>query len=187
MPSDTEPAWKRLGDLLVRRRIELDPRYRNRRLFTSERGAEYRIVNAIERGERSNYEPATLSALEVAYSLAPGAILRAADGAGLQPQPETRATAPPPGPVRLPHLYGQELEPYLAGVRDDLAEAMRAYGPGFTGDQAFPHDGLEAEAWDTPRLTPDESMRQIAWLRLFAAERDQRQSGSGRETGLWRT
>ena len=56
MASHPRAAWVRLGELLVRRRIELDPRYRNRRTFTSERGVEYRIVNDIELGRRDNYE-----------------------------------------------------------------------------------------------------------------------------------
>ena len=54
MPSYPRSAWESLGELLVRRRIELDSRYRNRRTFTSERAVEYRIVNDIELGRRDS-------------------------------------------------------------------------------------------------------------------------------------
>jgi hypothetical protein len=60
---------------------------------------------------------------------------------------------------------------------------MRRYGPEFDGDQAFPDNDLEADAWDSPLLTPDESMRQVAWLRRRAAERRRNRSGSERGAG----
>ena len=88
MPSHPRSAWTRLGELLRRRRIELDLRYRNRRTFEADRAPGlYRIINAIETGERDNYEPGTIAALEVAYDLVPGSIDRALDGGELEPQP----------------------------------------------------------------------------------------------------
>lgn len=90
--------WKSLGEQLVRQRIELDPRYSNRQLFATERGVNYRTLSDIEHGRRDNYEPATLSSLEVAYALAPGSISRAAyEGIPLEP-------AAPPAERPRPHL-----------------------------------------------------------------------------------
>lgn len=95
MPTDN---WTGLGEMLVRRRIELDPRYSNRQTFADERGVSYRIVSDIERGRRGNYEPATIAALEVAYGLAAGSIGRALAGGGLdtlpQPAPAPRSVRP---------------------------------------------------------------------------------------------
>jgi hypothetical protein len=79
----TTEQWKRLGELLVRRRIELDPRYANRQTFTTERGILYRTVGDLEHGARSNYDSSTLAAAEVAYGLQAGAIAAALGGAPL--------------------------------------------------------------------------------------------------------
>lgn len=110
--------WTRLGELLVRRRIELDPRYSNRRLFCKERGVNYRTVTDIEHGLRGNYEPATVTALEVAYAVVPGSFARAATGEdGLEP---LAATEPPdPEVPRNPFAHLAPAEP-----EDDAAWAM---------------------------------------------------------------
>lgn len=92
------PNWKRLGEQLVRRRIELDPRYSNRKTFAAERGVGYRIVTDIEHGRRGNYEPATLAAVEVAYGITPGSTGRALAGGELEPLPAPRLASVPPPP-----------------------------------------------------------------------------------------
>lgn len=79
------PDWKRLGEQLMRRRIETDPRYSNRQLFTDERGLNYRTVSDIENGRRDNYEDQTLAAIEIAYRLAPGSIRRSLASGALEP------------------------------------------------------------------------------------------------------
>ena len=66
--------WGRVGELLERRRVELDPRYRNLRLFTSERGIDYRLAWDAEHGARANYRRPTLTGIEVAYGWRPGSI-----------------------------------------------------------------------------------------------------------------
>lgn len=86
--------WKRLGELLVRRRIELDPRYSNRQLFAAERGINYRTVSDVERGRRDNYEDGTITALEVAYGVKPGSIGQFLAGGELEALPRP-AEAPP--------------------------------------------------------------------------------------------
>jgi len=125
MPSYPHSAWGRLGELLVRRRIELDPRYSNRRIFTDERiPGRYRIVNALERGQRDNYEAGTLAAIESAYHLDPGAIARFLAGGELESGPPPTEPAAPvtsSGTVALPPLA-------TAGEPDaeDAAEVTRA-------------------------------------------------------------
>lgn len=72
MPPDNDGSWARAGEMLAQRRVELDPRYRNKRTFAAERGVNWRLVYDIENAKRTNYEPDTLRAIEVAYGLAPG-------------------------------------------------------------------------------------------------------------------
>ena len=115
MASHPGPAWTRLGELLMRRRVELDPRYRNRRIFTAERAVEYRIVNDIELGRRQNYEPGTIAALEAAYAVTAGSIGRALEGGNLEPQsaPGPHLTAVPPLPAAGPAERGTVTFPEL--------------------------------------------------------------------------
>ena len=195
MPSYPHSAWARLGELLVRRRIELDSRYRNRRTFTSERAVEYRIVNDIELGRRDNYEPATLAGLEVAYELAPGAISRTLAGDGLEPQAGVTVQLPAavvrPRDRRLPVLDVDDeeaLRPFVLSVRRDLlAAAGFRFGPGrevpdlpeveeylasLPGALIFAADH-EARVWDYEPMSAQERLRLIAVLRqMGAAARD---------------
>ncbi len=71
----------------MRRRVELDPRYTNRRTFTRDRGIDYRIASDMEAGRRGNYEAATLAAAELAYRLAPGSLATALAGGELEFEP----------------------------------------------------------------------------------------------------
>jgi hypothetical protein len=181
MPSD-KPAWKAVGDLLIRRRSELDPRYRNRRLFTGERGVEYRMVNAIERGERSNYEPGTLSALEVAYELPAGAIMRAVAAHG-QVESLTAGPEPVPRERTLTPLHAGVDETLLAGhlaeVQGALLDAIARTGsPDPPAGEIFA-DEDEREIWKRsahilpsgrPLLDQNERVRLIAVRRMVAAE-----------------
>lgn len=72
--------WKMLGELLERRRVEIDTRYSNLTLFTTERGLDYRLAWDLEHGARSNYRRPTLTAIEVGYGLVPGSIARFLSG-----------------------------------------------------------------------------------------------------------
>jgi len=173
MPSHPRSAWERLGELLVRRRIELDPRYRNRRTFEAERAPDlYRIINSIELGRRDNYEPGTIAALEAAYDIAPGAIGRALDGGELEVQAvaaDTAGAADEIGVARRvpPHLAA--VPPSLDRGEDDIFPDMDAEtrarveahvpavealvrsaaidGPLTSGNLIF-RDPHEAEMWD---------------------------------------
>ena len=72
----SDPVWQRLGEALQRRRVEIDPRYRNLALFARETGLNERLLSDIEHARRSGYRSATRRALELAYELDPGHIDR---------------------------------------------------------------------------------------------------------------
>src|SRR5207253_3737222 len=97
-PMTAQGSWKRLGEMLERRRVELDTRYRNLTLFAAERGIDYRLAWDAEHGARSNYRRPTLRAIEVAYGLPPGAIddflASAAPAASGERPPELRYADP---------------------------------------------------------------------------------------------
>ena len=100
-----------------------------------------------------------------------------------------REAVTPPAPAAFVPRRAQdadadpELAPFLQGVLDDLAGAMRRFGPGFTGAQAFgdatERQRVEASAWDDRyHEMPDDTARAIliARYRWLDAEyaRDQR-------------
>lgn len=82
MANGNETAWKKAGDQLRRRRIELG--YGDRQKFVDAHGLKYRIINDLENGNRGNYEPDTLIAAEVAYRLGSGSLRRALEGGELE-------------------------------------------------------------------------------------------------------
>jgi hypothetical protein len=93
MPATTagSPEWKKLGDSLVERRVQLG--FRSRAAFCEERGVDYRLVYDIEQARRTNFTRSTVAALEVAYALAPGSISRFLAGGDLETVPPSRPAA----------------------------------------------------------------------------------------------
>lgn len=63
--------WEALSLLLKSRRVELDPRYANLRLFCAERGIHYRVAWDIENCRRENFGRATLLEVDDAYGWVP--------------------------------------------------------------------------------------------------------------------
>ena len=123
--------WTRLGERLVRRRIELDPRYVNRQLFVDERGLNYRIVSDLERGRRDNYEDATITSAEVAYAIKPGGIRQFVAGGELEPLA---------GPARASAASRDPGAPAdIEDPRDDAAARL------FPGDTR--HDRIIRNIW----------------------------------------
>lgn len=158
MSSHDREAWERLGEMLVRRRLELDPRYRNRRTFTREHAPDlYRIVNDIELGRRDNYEPATLAAIEAAYQLPLGGIGRFLDGQ-LAAADDTSAAAPERS-VRtrvIPALRRTPaLEPYAEVVELERKAGIPPRSPG------------EQDVWDSDVFGDEEKVNFIAMMRLL--------------------
>lgn len=108
-PSATPAMWQRLGELLVRRRVELDPRYQNRTVFTAERGLDYRLAYDIEEARRTNFRKTTLAGIAVAYAVTldslynalQGGELEAASSQGLARPPVLRPVASPPSSLHI--------------------------------------------------------------------------------------
>jgi hypothetical protein len=85
MTTAPQGTRKRLGELLVQRRIELNPRWRKRTVFAEDHGLNWRLLYDIERARRDSFSDETLAAIEVAYRWRKGSI--AAVIAGGDPVP----------------------------------------------------------------------------------------------------
>ena len=141
-----DPAWQNLAGLLIHRRVQLDPRYRNRRTFCDEKQIEYRVVSDIEGARRSNFSAPMLTALEVAYDIPDGGIKQALTDPTLKELP--RRNTSPTSPRRAsPHASNTSL--YIpADVH--LADL----------------EPWEQHIWRTPDLTANERRGLIRFGRL---------------------
>jgi len=74
----SEERWAHLGEYLIRRRVELNPRYRT--VFARERRFPYKLICEFEKHTRRNFGPATIIATEQIYELGPGFIRRFLNG-----------------------------------------------------------------------------------------------------------
>jgi hypothetical protein len=108
-----DPRWVHLGTLLVRRRVEMNPRFRNRRTFAAERKIEYRYVSDIERAARSNFEAQTIAQFEIAYDLPAGAIERAIATGVLVTGDDVPEPVPAPEPENTDLAYVRKSLPHL--------------------------------------------------------------------------
>lgn len=90
-PRTDAAAWKRLGELLIRRRIELDPAYQNRTAFCTERGIDYRLAYDIEEARRTNFRKGTLAGIAAAYGVTLDSLYAALGGGELAPALASRA------------------------------------------------------------------------------------------------
>lgn len=84
-PSQPDPAWQRLGEMLIKRRVDIDARYRNRRIFCADTDTDYRVISDIESARRTNFSQPMISHLETAYRLKAGNIKRMVLGGELDP------------------------------------------------------------------------------------------------------
>ena len=84
-------ARKRLGELLTLRRVELDPRYRNRSLFAKEREINLRLAQDIENAARDNFDAPTRAFIALKYGWTADSVDRVL--AGGDPVPVERASS----------------------------------------------------------------------------------------------
>jgi hypothetical protein len=192
VPPEQDGDWARVGGQLSHRRVEIDPRYRNRRLFAEERGVNWRLLHDLERAKRTNFEPETLTAFEVAYSLVRGSFTRSLAGGELEPlpvegQPPAGAGSPPLSPV-ADDVDPEALAPFIAGVWREVGAAVAEHhreDP--AGAQIF-DDPQEQRIWDSsgPLKTREEKVHLIALLRMLEDEYVNGQA-NGAETGLVRS
>jgi hypothetical protein len=130
--------------LLVQRRVEIDSRYRNRRTFCSEKQIEYRVISDIEGARRSNFSPAMIAAIEVAYELPPGTIREALHTPDLQALPRGRTHV---GPVHAGAAFTSRVDIPPEVHLEDLRE-------------------WEQHIWLTPDLTVHERALLIHLMRI---------------------
>jgi hypothetical protein len=172
MPPRPDGAWARAGELLSQRRVEIDPRYRNRRLFAAERGMNWRLLHDLERAKRTNFEPETLTAFEVAYCLVRGSFMRTLDAGELEPLPGSDVH-PGPGPKGPPPTDTAEVKRIAAAILDMADASERANGRPATGDDLFPATTKQAEweraVWADEELPVARRARMIAEARLMRA------------------
>lgn len=168
-------AWQRLGDLLVTRRVQLDPRYTSRRTFVAEthsgkQDSWYRMITSIENGSRDNYSRETLAAVEVAYQLQPGSLGRALEGGDLESlrQPgHSQAPADTPGRPTSPTAVREAMDGFhsAAGFKS-LAEVLTERGirspEELTRSDQTRHDPIVSEILDDPEIPEDAKDRMLA-------------------------
>lgn len=196
--TDSADSWQRLGALLKQRRVTLDPRWHNRGAFSEATGLTYRLVYDIEEARRTNFGGSTLSAIEVAYRLTPGAISRFLASGDLEAplsgtEPRAAVTVLPTAAVMPPSqaaesLWGQEVlaaaQPYALKVAFRLLELRNQGTPNPDGTQMF---GTWDE-WDDPRAIgwwdknrEDLDDQDLVWL--IARMRAKRDRGARRNSG----
>jgi len=125
LPDDITPArWRLLGDALIRRRIQMGHHIRAE--FCRLPGSlSSQLVLALERGKRTNYEPATLTRAEVQWRLRPGAITAFLTGA-------TDDLIILPDDNTDPQLRVCELEAEAQRIRDTARDQLRAAAAALT-------------------------------------------------------
>lgn len=141
-----DPAWQNLARLLTSRRVALDPRYRNRRVFCAEKNLDYRVISDIEGARRDNFSAPMVTAIEVAYEIADGGIRSALADPGLTELPIRSAPASP--------------VPAMGTVRE-LAVSVPDWVS--LGDL----EPWEQHLWRTPHLSEDERASAIRIVRLL--------------------
>jgi hypothetical protein len=185
--ASSDAQWERLGELLLQRRAQLDPRYGRRTRFADERHLDYRIAYEVEKARRHNFGDGTLAAIEAAYELAPGSIMRTVAGGPLEPRPgaghegatghdRLRAVAGPeppiePAPASVPvsfDMVTQLVRPALITSATAIrahAEAVLARNPAARGADIFPGEPDLASQWD---LTPALPVERKSWYAAIA-------------------
>lgn len=140
MPTYSDEAWRRLGDMLIARRVELDSRYKNRRVFSRETGLEYKLIQDIEKVTRTNFRTETLASLEIGYRLKSGSIRAVL--AGGEPTPASEAGASFSSSERRPQT------PPDSGTQ--------------VGGSRF-HDGPKQQSPDYPSEIDGDTFLQMIW------------------------
>lgn len=129
--SASKADWARVGAMLENRRAELDPRYRNMKIFERERGIDYRLAWDIEHARRDTYRRVTLTAIEVAYGWQPGSIHRVLEGGDPVPAAatgilETTGIQQPELSAAEAEAFGREMFKVIQGgsTEPDIPQAI---------------------------------------------------------------
>lgn len=141
---DTYPyeAWRRLGQMLERRRGELGYGFRRRDRFAKERGRgkiSVKTISRLEKGERGSYPESTIGTVEAMYQWAAGSVESVLRGG----EPNAFVVAPPGrNPITSPFT------PLTAGERLASWVYVRMRERGYTDatihqfldDEEFPQE-----------------------------------------------
>lgn len=78
-PPHSAEAWQRVGRMLKQRRVQLNQRYRIRRIFAQERGISDKTAQEIENAPnyRTSFSAELVAAIETAYGIAAGSVDKA--------------------------------------------------------------------------------------------------------------
>lgn len=161
-------AWGELGNALMQRRIELSPRYKNRRVFSEERQIGYRLVYDIEENRRTNFGRATILDIARAYAVSgdsldrvlgrTGSLQPVAGAASVQQVPLAPAAAdteigePSQIPRGVSSAIGDLAADLVPIIETEVRRArMRHPARELTGRDIFA-DEHEAAIWDIPGL-----------------------------------
>lgn len=146
-PSHPAAAWARLGELLIRRRVQIRPAYAKRSVFCADTGLDYRVVADIEKHRRTNFSPPVIAQLEGGYQLTRGNIERILDGGDLEPA----------GPVA--RVSGIQLD--VLAVQEDRRSSVVISGGGTS--QSITVDPSEPEPDPEAILGPLSDQEVIIW------------------------
>jgi hypothetical protein len=179
-----DAALKRLGEALMARRVELDPRYHSRKLFAEEAGINLRRAADLENGRRGGAPPLAMqNVFAPAYRVEYQSMVDVLSGDGdLEALPGTpphksRARQAQAGRQRsLPSVAAANAEPGIGPYRDAV-DAERADG-GFVAR----NEG-ELAIWADPELSEEEKRSMVSWRRLVW---DQAVRSSRQDAGLVR-
>jgi hypothetical protein len=126
MPPEDQSDWAHVARLLRDRRIELGPRYKNKHLFSEERGINRRMLWLAESGRPANYQTDTRQAIEAAYALVPGSFGRLLVGGDLERAGATPDPVPPPPAPAAEPLAMPGADPADAAAAAELYPGDRA-------------------------------------------------------------
>lgn len=179
MASSDAAAWERLGQLLVQRRAQIDPKYGRRTRFAEERHLGHRVVYELEKARRRNFGDGTLASIEAAYELAPGAIKHYLEHGGeLETAPASGQPAPEPAEDdRVTRLEVAALDLAMERMLGEVRGRIRAARPGTPGEAVFPENHVAALIFEQDLVPLDERAEAIALILLKDRQRQWQRSG----------
>jgi len=181
-------AWRRLGELLQRRRAELGYRYRP--AFTAERDINIRLVTDIENAHRPNtFSIGALQHIARAYAVTYESVTAVLHGGadGLDPAAAASPPAPlAPGPPGLPPSMADAARvaaarPWSDRIQERLRDLAARGVTSPSGADVFPGRPDDARAWDA--LSGRWPLNDVIWMTADLLARDARPPGEGRREG----
>ena len=186
MPPTAGSDWDHLGEALTERRVQIEPRYKNLRLFARETGLNWRLLFDIEHHKRETFEPETLMAIASAYRVTYRSVRDFRAGGELEPLPSAPAEVTEGDPAPVFSLKDVSAISTLVArvasltpvVEAQVGQArMRLQNRNPAGMQIF-RDDLEIAAWD---IVAPEATRigLVAYLRAKRLQEEDHEPNPG--------